>query len=314
MAPYKTILAVIYAVLMAMTSCGNDEEPYCPAASIDSSIYKDHPLRLRHRGSCLKILCIGNSFTINATTYMPWLVDHLNGDSICVARLTRSGCSLKEHWTSHADDSEDYDFYYSDSGKWAEADIKTIDVALAILDWDIITIQQVSGYSGLYSTYQPYLDNLTRLFRETNPAAQLAWHYTWAYTPWTKHSHFKNYGSDSEKMYDAIMAAGDKASEGFDIRILSAPLIKRMREEFPEVENGFSDDGYHIVDPFALYALSALWYDTLIRPACGTCRPPAGALPPGVKEEGLDKVEAIIRSILGDGASEDPDLVDMIGE
>lgn len=312
-----TLLAIL-AMLTALTACGDDREPdpgYKPAKTdVDHSLLKRDPLWQRHHDSCLKILAIGNSFTINATTFMPWMTDRLNGDSICIARLTRSGCSLAQHWTSHVEDSPDYDLYYSDGGGWALSDIKTIDEALSIFDWDIITLQQTSGWAGLYRTYQPYLDNLKMLFMETNPDALLAWHYTWAYTPWTEHPEFKNYGRDSEKMYEAIMDACDRASEDFDIRIYSATLIKRMREEFPEVENGFSEDGYHIVDPFALYALSALWYDALVSPLCGTSRHLTGALPAGVKEEGLEKVEAIIRSIMGYGVAEDPDSVDMIGE
>lgn len=297
------LIITILTILMGLTSCGDEPDmPYMgvkPAASEKAdSLKMNDPLWKRHHKAALKILCIGNSFTINATTYMPWLVAGLNSDSICIARLTRSGCSLAQHWTSHVEDTPDYDFYYSDGGGWKLSGIKTIDEALTLLDWDIITIQQTSGHSGLYRTYQPYLDNLVQLFRETNPAGLLAWHYTWAYTPWTEHPEFNNYGRDSDKMYDAIMEAGDKASIGFDIKILSAPLIKKMREEFADVENGFSSDGYHIVDDFALYALSALWYDTLVSPLCGTSRQELNSLPAGVREDGMDKVEEIIRGIL----------------
>lgn len=303
-------------MLLVLASCGNDQEPdgsvYVPVRQpSDSVIIKDDPFWQRHHDSSLKILAIGNSFTINATTYIPWLINKYNSDSACIARLTRSGCSLDMHWKSHENDSPDYDFYYSDKGGWTLSDVKTIDEALTMLDWDIIVIQQVSGWSGLYYTYQPALDNLVCLFHEACPSALLAWHYTWAYTPWTEHTEFKNYDRDSEKMYNAIIDAGDKASENFDIRIPSATLIKRMREEYPEVENGFSEDGYHIADDLALYALSSLWYEILVRPLFGTSSLGRTEFPAGIDTESIRRASDIIKDLTA--GEEDPDNPSSVG-
>ena len=261
---------MIIPMSLWLVSCDNQIEPlnlYEELKSSSSSIEKNYdPMWLRHHDSALKILAIGNSFTLNATTNLPELINFLNEDKICFATLTRGGASLEYHWNNHINNNSSYSLNYSDNGNWTHSAIKTIDEALRLLDWDIIVIQQVSSESGLYDTYQPYLDNLVGLFRETNPGAQLAWHYTWAYTPWYKNDNFKNYNYDSEKMYNAILEAGDKASLTFDLSIPSATLIKQMREEFPEDKNGFSDDGIHITDNFAQYSLSSLWYETLISP------------------------------------------------
>lgn len=289
--------------MLGAVACGDEREPWMPVylqgnhrqnASVYE--YKDPSWR-RHHNSSLKILAIGNSFTINATTYLPLLLNNLNNDSICIARLTRSGCSLKMHWNNYETNSPDYDFYYSDQGKWRLSEIKTINEALRLFDWDIITIQQVSGYAGVYKSFQPYLDNLVGVFHAGNPDAKLAWHYTWAYTPWTKHPDFSQYDCDSEKMYESIIDACDKASANFDIKIPSATLIKRMREEYPEVENGFSEDGYHIVDDRALYALSTLWYEVLVRPYCGLSGLENTQLPYNVSAETMQRAFDIIKDL-----------------
>lgn len=310
------IQALIFIILSALASCGHDEPdcPYVPAKlPSDTCAYKDNPLWIRHHDSCYKILAIGNSFTLNAATYMPWLLNSLNGDSICIATLTRSGCSLQMHWESHVANSPDYELHYSDNGEWVLSDINSIDETLLLFDWDVIVIQQASGYSGLYYTYQPYLDNLVKLFHETNPSALLAWHYTWAYTPWTKHTEFKNYDCDSEKMYDAIIDAGDKASADFDIKIPSATLIKRMREEYTEVENGFSDDGYHIVDDLALYALSSLWYETMVYPFFGTSSLDIAEYPSKVDADSIQRAISIIRDLTcGEKDPDDENSVEII--
>ncbi len=310
------LLAFACSLLFGLSSCENEQEisdlEYVPAKQpSEPSVYDDDPLWIRHHDSCFKILAIGNSFTINAATYMPWFINTLSGDSICIARLTRSGCSLDMHWNSHENDSPDYDLYFSDNGAWRLSDIKNIDRALLLFDWDVIVTQQASGWSGLYYTYQPYLDNLVRLFHEACPSALLAWHYTWAYTPWTKHTEFKNYDRDSEKMYDAIMDACDKASENFDIRIPSATLIKRMREEYPEVENGFSEDGYHIVDDIALYALSSLWFETMVYPYFGTSSLSASQFPENVNANTVQRALDIIADLTN--WKEDPDNKNSVG-
>lgn len=295
------ISIALWAIALALTSCGGEPEVvYTPAVERpDSAFLTATRLWQTHRDTPLKILCIGNSFTHNATTYMPWLINRLNGDSICITMLTRSGCTLRMHWENHASNTADYEFHYSERGHWEKSDdVKTIDLALNFFNWDIITLQQASGYSGLYDSYQPYLDNLVRLFKESDPNALLAWHYTWAYTSWTEHSAFKNYEYNPRKMYEAIMEAGDRASEGFDISLHSATLIKKLREAFPEVKNGFSEDGYHISDKFALYALSALWYEVLVGPICGTsCR---SMTDPPSEFEGYDikRIDKIITEIL----------------
>ncbi len=296
------LLISLSILSLIFTSCeeepkNNDNQDVPSNIPADTTLVNDSPIWLRHHDSPLKILAIGNSFTSNATAFMPWLINQLNGDSICIARLIQTACTLQMHWNSHLKDSPDYYFFYSDNGKWVNSDVKNIDTVLELLDWDAIVIQQASHLSGIYSTYQPYLDNLVSLFYETNPGAKLAWHYTWAYTPGTTNAAFKDYGSDSEKMYNAIIDAGDKASKNFDITIPSATLIKLMREEFKEVENGFTEDGLHISYDPALFALTSLWYEKLITPSVGTSCLDFATLPSTVNPEDAKRIQKIIKTL-----------------
>ena len=47
--------------------------------------------------------------------------------------------------------------------------------------WDVVTIQQVSGKSPYYETYQPYLNKIVEYVRLCVPKAKIAIHQTWAY-------------------------------------------------------------------------------------------------------------------------------------
>lgn len=277
-------LAVIMAAAILMCSCSENakEPPYTPlrvqsgttspADSLAKPQPETEPIRIRHAGAPLKILAIGNSFTNCATHYLPRLIKYLNADSICVAKLVRNSASLSMHWSSHSNNSPDYEMYYSDDGAFVLTDINTIDRALTVMDWDIIVLQQASGIAGDYSTYYPALEYLMQLFRESNPNMKSGWQYTWAYMPGTQHADFYRYDHDPDKMHEASVAVSDRICEEnhIDIRIPSALLVRDLRNGFPEVTDGFSYDGVHI-DMMGLggFALSALWYECLVKPTGG---------------------------------------------
>ena len=299
-------VVLLLPMIVLLVSCGNDDlPPYKPLKVPEYNIFdhKDDSLlseiRQRHGDAPLKVLAIGNSFTNNATYFLPWFSKELNADSICFAKLVRSGCSLDMHWISHCNNTPDYEFYYSDGGNWVLTDVKKFDSAAVALDWDIIVMQQVSGLSGVYSSYQPALDYLVGMFREAYPDVRLVWHYTWAYKPGTDHPDFSLYDKDPRKMYEAILDAGDRASEIFDLSIPSASLMWRMREEFTEVEDGFSKDGYHISSGFACYAISSLWYECLVKPFSGTTSICPPRYPEGMDRNSMKRSEEIILSLTG---------------
>lgn len=297
----RLIPALFLSLFLTLMSCEEKYDTYIglhdPQNNAPTLSGPLGEFRQRHQDTQLKILAIGNSFTENATDFLPGLVKRINQDEVCIARLVRSGCSLNMHWKSHVLNTPDYKFYYSGAGEWNNIINVTIDDALASLEWDIIVIQQLSGESGEYSTYQPALDFLVALFYESNPDSKLAWHYTWAYVGGANHKDFHRYDNNPFKMYEAILNAGDRASAAMDIRIPSTQLIWRMREEYTEVADGFSEDGIHVTDKNARYALSCLWYETLVRPYMGTTCINQTVYPNGVDGEFLHKAIDIINDL-----------------
>ncbi len=189
-----------------------------------------------------------------------------------------------------------------------KSETKVFDEALCLLDWDIIITQQASYLSGIWSSYIPHIDNLQLLFREVLPGVKLAWHYTWAYRPGTQHDGFSLYDWDSEKMHAAIIEAGDLASEGMEYKLHSATLIHDMRKAYPEVENQFSEDGYHISDTTALLALTMLWHDTLIEPTNGVSSIANPVYPGDVNPESFGRALDILRSMHSQSGSSVPML------
>ena len=60
--------------------------------------------------------------------------------------------------------------------------------------WDIVTLQQVSGNSGRYETYHPYLKLMSEFVRNCAPSAKQYIHETWAYEIDAQHGAFSYAG------------------------------------------------------------------------------------------------------------------------
>ncbi|MBQ8739007.1 MAG: DUF4886 domain-containing protein [Clostridia bacterium] len=215
----------------------------------------------------MKILSIGNSFSEDAHAYLHALAKQRNID-LTTVDLAIGGCSLERHWDNVTKNSASY--LYSKNGEpfWGEPNT-AIEPNLKSDSYDVITLQQVSGYSGEYESYQPYLNNLIEYVRAYQPSAKIYIHRTWAYEIDSSHGDFPKYGSNQRKMYEAICKATTLASEetGADI-IPSGDVIQALRERVGELDyaNGGESlcrDGFHLSETYGRYAAALTWLATL---------------------------------------------------
>lgn len=140
--------------------------------------------------------------------------------------------------------------------------------------WDVVVLQQLSQYSGMYATYQPYLNTLIRYIQThaLNPRPTFVWHQTWAYGSGSSHKGFLYYHRSQSEMYDSILqASGQMQSEsGIDLIIPSGEVIQRLRSTSlnnPPLD--LTRDGYHADRGLAYYALACTWFESLITPVYG---------------------------------------------
>ena len=73
-------------------------------------------------------------------------------------------------------------------------------------NWDVITLQQVSGFSGFSESYDPYLKSLADFVKENCPNAKIVFHATWAYETDCEHGDFQKYNNNQKEMYERIIA------------------------------------------------------------------------------------------------------------
>jgi hypothetical protein len=127
------------------------------------------------RDKVLRLLVIGNSFSRNATLYLPQLANE-GGYRLIIEKAEISGGPLKTHWNA-VETSE----MNENDPKGKPYNGKSLKTLLSENVWDIVTMQQGSVVSADADTYNPYITNLYNFIRKLQPHAEIVIHQTWAY-------------------------------------------------------------------------------------------------------------------------------------
>ena len=117
----------------------------------------------------VKLLATGNSFSRNATQFLPDIVK-AGGDSLTLKQISLSGAPLAVHWTNAA--------AFQSGATNAQAAAWS---ALKEQKWDFVTFQQSSMNSFKVETYRPFAKLLHDYIKTQAPTAEVVIHETWAY-------------------------------------------------------------------------------------------------------------------------------------
>ncbi len=123
----------------------------------------------------LRLFLIGNSFSQNATRYLPQLATE-GGHPLKIGRAELGGCSLQRHWEI-AEAAEKN----PDDPKGKAYGGKSLRQLLSVGTWDVVTIQQNSMNTGDVTTFRPYAKKLVELIKSIQPNARIVMQQTWAY-------------------------------------------------------------------------------------------------------------------------------------
>ena len=212
----------------------------------------------------VKILAIGNSFSVDAMrNHLYDVLKSADYDQVILGNLYVGGCSLDQHWGYISNQSGSYEYHKNDdNGEWVTTYGTQALTALQDENWDVITVQQVSGNSGMPETYGN-LQNIVNWVNQykTNPDAKILWHMTWAYQQDSTHESFPNYNNDQMTMYNAIVNTVQNtvlATEGIDGIIPSGTAIQNLRGT--ALGDTLTADGYHLNDLHGDYTASLTWY------------------------------------------------------
>lgn len=203
----------------------------------------------------MKILSIGNSFSVDATRYLHVLAKNQK-IGLETVNLYIGGCSLSMHYLNAMEDLPHYELHFNGDGTRFMVSIKQ---ALLSDDFDVVTLQQVSNFSFLPETYEPYLAYLADYVRRYRPHAKLYIHETWAYHPNGKRLGEVGF-STHEAMFDAIKPVYADAAK----RIGACGIIPAGHTMYELVQSGISADRIfrdpiHAGLGLGRYALALTW-------------------------------------------------------
>lgn len=194
----------------------------------------------------LKILCIGNSFSVDSMEYLYGILQDLGIEQIKLGNLAIGGCTVNTHLSNAKKDNPDYLYYENTSGTWSVTEGNVLSEKVKSENWDFISLQQASHDSGLPNTYRKLHEYLERL-TEMAPDAHLVWNMTWAYQQDSTHGAFPKYDSDQMTMYQKIV-------ETVQTQVLTKPEICQVIPCGTAIQNAragwlgdtLTRDGYHL--------------------------------------------------------------------
>ena len=227
----------------------------------------------------LRILAIGNSFSQDAVEQYLYELFQAAGIEAVVGNLYIGGCSLERHWTNAENNQAAYEYRKVVNGE--KSTRKNISIFAALKDekWDYVSLQQVSGLSGQYASYEPYLSNLLDYVagNATNGYMVPMLHQTWAYAANSTHADFPKYDKSQMKMYEAIVDAVEQAAAAHEIDLVipSGTAIQNARTSF--LGDSFNRDGYHLETTYGRYTAACTWFERISgRSVVGNAYVPAG--------------------------------------
>ena len=215
----------------------------------------------------VRILAIGNSFSQDAVEQYLHELAEAEGISTIIGNMFIGGCSLERHVKNARDNAPAYAYRkIGTDGKKREKGKMSLETVLADEDWDYVSLQQASPFSGMYETYEASLPELIEYVKARLPKkTKLMLHQTWAYASTSKHSGFKNYNCNQLIMYQAIADAVKIAAKVNKIKIVipSGTAIQNARTSF--IGDHLNRDGYHLDVKIGRYTAACTWFERIFK-------------------------------------------------
>ncbi len=206
----------------------------------------------------MKILSIGNSFSMDAQRYLHSIA-RSDRFEITAANLYIGGCPLELHYRNMLSQKSEYEYWLNGYNSFLKV---SLDDALLSADWDVVTLQQASHFSFDYEAYQPYLNALAAYVRECVPKAKIVIHETWAYEKDSNRLLNVAKFDTPKEMLAKIEDAYKKAAKDInaDFIIPSGRLLGMLLDSGIEKVHR---DTFHASYGVGRYAIGLLWYALL---------------------------------------------------
>ena len=247
----------------------------------------------------LKVLMIGNSFSISCLRYLPKVAE-ASGRRLDLASLYIGGCSLERHCrnieaAAKKPGFRPYRFDRVVEGRCVvEKGTANIPDALVMDKWDVVTIQQASHFSWDKASYHPWGDTLVAKIRELAPQAKILVQETWSYPPWDKR--LKKFGFDQAEMYKRLHVAYHEFAGKYGLDVIP---VGTAAERCPDRNSLFTKPDFHFNHGEGEYLQALVWTAKLFDVDVRAC----GYLPPKLAAARADVLKAAAMSAVTTGST-----------
>ena len=266
----------------------------------------------------LRVLDIGNSYTMNSTSYLRELTEDLELDTsgVCLYRTIFSGGSFK-NWHDVYNDTDTSTYYVQKvfgglSCDWSGDNLtchgsSALRTLLNDNVWDIIIIHQASRYAAYYGTWlkdseSGYLEQLLGIIRQSQPQAAIGTHLIHSYS---KKSPQNKENFSTQKRWRLIASSIHRMAQehGISLVIPYGTVIERLRATPLNNKSDLLADGTHLSEGLACYAATCCYYESVFAPyfkksMVGNSLRPMGE--PSVNDESAAAVWDIISKVCAD--------------
>lgn len=197
-------------------------------------------------GKSLKILFIGNSFTVDATEHLPGMLKSAGITHVRMVRAYHGGYKLPEFFENYAA-PDICTYYYCEPGATKWENEGTLNRSLKSIvesdTWDIVTLQEHTGsyYAWEWDeTERGAISGLCDYIQQAQPLDRPTIGYIMAQAYGAYHSHYPKYFANQQAMFEAIVAQVRKitAQTCIDIVIPSGTSLQNLRTSSLNRDNG----------------------------------------------------------------------------
>lgn len=179
----------------------------------------------------IKILTVGNSFSNNATTYLPQMFKSGHNRFKVDRSASLGGHGFDCHLNYvHKYDKDPKDIEGRPYNKGRRKNISLQEI-LASEKWDFVTIQQVSSKSPDAATFKDAIE-LYELIKKLAPSAEVLLHETWSYREdslWLKEHDYTE-----KQMYDLLHRNYIALAKKLGLRVLPTGAAMQLAINSPE--------------------------------------------------------------------------------
>lgn len=225
--------------------------------------FHNNPLPVnRHQ---LRVLAIGNSYTLDATALVPKILKEHGVDtasySLYVAHASRASLN---YW---ADSISDRRVFLKRRGGLPMPVVEGTMAELLSQPWDVITFQQYSGDAVDYTTFNPSLRFLIDYACSVcpNPRLSFAWQMVWSYVDgYTgKMSNYERW------LLIAYAAKQMMVQDGINVMIPLGTAIQNARSTSLNTERQLTRDGTHLDYEMGRYIAACTFVQAVFAPVYG---------------------------------------------